>query len=135
MKKIFLNFVFMLLFCVPCFAKVQIEILKVYDGDSVLARIENNVFRIRLIDIDCFEGTKSSRAAWQAQKYNLDIEKVVEGGNLAGEILKQKLENKKITFEFMGIDKYNRALGVLYADNKNVNKEMLKTNYCMVYKK
>lgn len=116
--------------------KTPITVLKVYDGDSILARIEksHSVFRIRLIDIDCFEGTYGDRAKYQARKYNLSEEEVVKGGNLAGDILRKELENnKKVYFEFQGIDKYNRALGTIYVGKENINQKMLKNPYCKVY--
>ncbi len=116
-----------------------IKILKVYDGDTVLAEIydkkydSKNTFRIRLIGIDCLEGSKSERAEYQARKYNMSLDEVVSGGNIAGNILKSELKNKTITFEFKGIDKYSRALGIIYADNENINDKMLTTKYCMPY--
>jgi len=135
MKKIFLIFSLFILFCTSSFANTKIEVIKVYDGDSILAQINDNIFRIRLTGIDCFEGTEGNRAKWQAIKNNLTIEQVVQGGNIAGDILASKLKNKNITFEFQGIDKYDRALGVLYDGKTNINKEMLKTPYCSVYKR
>ncbi len=116
-----------------------IKILKVYDGDTVLAEINDkkyksiNTFRIRLVGIDCLEGSKSQRAEYQAKKYNLTLDEVVNGGNIAGAILKQELKNKTITFEFRGIDKYSRALGIIYANDENINDKMLNTEYCMPY--
>ena len=132
MKKI-LIFLFSFLFVAPAFAYSKIDVLKVYDGDSILARIEENIFRIRLIDIDCFEGTASDRAKWQARKYKLSVDEIVDGGNIAGEILTQTLKDKEVYFEFQGVDKYSRALGTLYVDKVNVNKEMLKNPYCKAY--
>lgn len=134
MKKIFLTFIVLFYSCAQIFAYTKINILKVYDGDTILAQIDDNIFRIRLIDIDCFEGTPSERAKWQAKNLNMDLNKLVEGGNLAGEILREKLKNKNVTFDFQGIDKYNRALGILYVDKTNINKEMIKTGYCVPYK-
>ena len=133
MKKIILAFLF--LFCVQnfCIANVKIDVLKIYDGDSILARIDDNVFRIRLIGIDCFEGTESSRAKWQAREKELSLEEIVKGGNIAKDILSAKLKNKEVYFEFAGIDKYSRALGNLYVEKSNINNEMLKTPYCYVY--
>ena len=130
MRKIFFIFVLVSLIFAPVFAKTKINVIKIYDGDSILASIDENVFRIRLIDIDCFEGTNSKRAKWQAKKYKKTIDEIVEGGNLAGEILKNKLKNQEVYFEFRGIDKYNRALGYIYVNSENINKQMLKTNYC-----
>lgn len=133
MKQLFSILVVSLFLITPCFANIQIEVLKVYDGDSILAKINNNIFRIRLIDIDCFEGSSGNRAKWQAKKYKISEAEVVKNGNLAKNILAQKLKNKKVYFEFRGIDKYNRALGYIYVENKNINKEMLNTGYCFEY--
>ena len=66
----------MLSFCAN--ANTKIEVLKVYDGDSILAKIENNIFRIRLIDIDCFEGTLNYRVSKQAKEHKLSVNEVVE---------------------------------------------------------
>lgn len=134
MKRILLIITFLLLTKVGV-AYQEIEVLKVYDGDSILAKIEDNIFRIRLYAIDCFEGAKSDRARWQAKKYNLTLQEIINSGNLAGEILKEKLKNKKVYFEFKGVDKYSRALGNLYVDNVSIEDEMLKTPYCFDYKK
>ena len=116
------------------YANTKIEVLKVYDGDSILAKINNNIFRIRLIDIDCFEGATSDRAKWQAKKFKKTVEEIVAGGNIAKNILEEKLKNKEVYFSFQGIDKYNRALGYLYVENKNINNQMAQTKYCTYWK-
>ena len=134
LKNLFFVLFFLLITQIS-YAKQEIEVLKVYDGDSILAKIDDNIFRIRLYGIDCFEGAKSDRAKWQAKKYKLSVEEIINGGNIAGEILKEKLKNKKVMFDFKGIDKYSRALGNLYVDNVSIEDEMLKTPYCFIYKK
>ena len=116
------------------YANTKIEVLKIYDGDSILAKIDNNIFRIRLIDIDCYEGTTSTRAQWQAKKFKKSIEEIVAGGNLAKGILEKKLKGKEVYFSFQGIDKYNRALGYLFVENRNINKEMVQRNFCTYWK-
>ena len=133
MKKILILIMLLMFSAVPTIAKSKIEVLKVYDGDTILARIDDNTFRIRLIGIDCFEGTTSERAKWQARKYNMTLDEVVLYGNKARDVLKEKLD-KEAYFTFMGIDKYNRALGILYVKEMNINEELLKTPYCKVYK-
>ena len=133
MKKLLILFVLLIFAITPTYANTKIKVLKVYDGDTVLAQISDNTFRIRLIGIDCFEATPSDRAKWQAKKYNMTLDDVVSYGKLAGNVLKGKLAKKTAYFEFRGIDKYNRALGVIYADNVNINDELLKTPYCKVY--
>ena len=116
------------------YANTKIEVLKVYDGDSILAKIDNNVFRIRLIDIDCYEGAISDRAKWQAKKFKKTVEEIVNGGNIAKDILEEKLKNNEVYFFFKGIDKYNRALGYLYIEKRNINNEMAQTKYCTFWK-
>ena len=133
MKKLLVLFIFCISMFNFAFAKTKIEVLKVYDGDSILAKIDNNIFRIRLIGIDCFEGTKNKRIEKQSSKHNFSFEQIVKEGNIAGDILRVKLKGKKVFFEFAGIDKYNRALGHLYVGNRNINDEMLKTGYCFKY--
>ena len=133
MKKFLLSLILFVLCLTPAFSNVKVDVVKVYDGDTILATIDDNTFRIRLIGIDCFEGTASERAKWQAKKYKMTLDEVVSYGNFAGDILKGKLNNKKVYFEFRGIDKYNRALGILYVDNVNINNELLKTPYCKPY--
>lgn len=118
---------------IPCFARVEIDVLKVYDGDTILARIDDNVFRIRLIDIDCFEGKPSDRAKMQAKKHNLTVDEIVKGGNIAGDILRDELQGARVYFDFMGIDKYHRALGFLFVDGVNINQKMLENPYCHQY--
>lgn len=125
--------IFILLFALPCYAKTKINIIKVYDGDSILASINSNIFRIRLIDIDCFEGSNNYRAKIQSKKHNLTVEEITRRGNLAGNILRNELKNKEVYFDFQGIDKYNRALGYLYVNNENINTKMLKTGFCELY--
>ena len=115
-------------------AQTKITVLKVYDGDTVLAQIDDNIFKIRLIGIDCFEGTTSDRAKWQARKFKKSIDEIVAGGNFAREILEEKLKNKETYFSFQGIDKYGRALGFLYSDKININDEMAQTQYCSYWK-
>ena len=119
----------------------QIKVLKVYDGDTILAEIKDekynsvNKFKIRLLGIDCFEGKDSEKAKRQAEKYNISIEKITEGGNIAREILEKELKNKTVYFDFKGIDKYSRALGILYTDSQNINQKMLNNDYCKPYEK
>ena len=40
---------------------------------------------------------------------------------------------KDISFEFKGIDKYGRGLGILYFDNININQKLIEEKYCKVY--
>lgn len=117
---------------------IQIEITKIYDGDTVEAKIENNKpFKIRLIGIDCYETSKIHRAYKQAYYNKKTIDEVITAGLDSKKYL-QKLYNKNKTtntyLEFKGVDIYGRALGVLYFDTLNVNQNLKDFAGCMSYK-
>ena len=115
--------------------KIPIKIIKVIDGDTILAKIDQNQFKIRLYGIDCYESSPDiSRAYKQAYYNHIDINTVVFYGRQATKELNKHLQKKDIKFEFKGIDIYGRALGILYDDkNVNINECMLKTPYCFSY--
>ena len=130
------NLILLLLLSTICFAKTQIELIDIYDGDKVKAKIKKEKFDIRLIWIDCFETAQINRAYKQAYKNNLKIEEVVKQGKSAKKYLESLYENsnKNAYFDFYGIDKYSRALGVLYFDKLNINEELVNKNICPRYK-
>lgn len=141
MKNLKIIFILIAIFLMPQISKandnkIPVKIIKVIDGDTVLAQIDNNKFKIRLYGIDCFEtSTDIARAYKQAYYNHFDINKVVFYGHQATKELNKYIQKKDIKFEFKGIDLYGRALGILYDDkNTNINECMLKTPYCFFYK-
>jgi len=133
MKFLYLIFI-LFLFCNSAFADIPIEIIKIYDGDTILAKIENNKFPIRLYGIDCYEISANNRAYKQAYLENLNIKEVTEKGKFSKKYLKKLLLNTKIAnFEFKGLDNYKRVLGIIYLDQKNINNLMLKEGFCTPY--
>ena len=135
MTKLNITFLFILILILTTSAfsqkqdvKIPIKIEKIYDGDTIEAKIENRVFSIRLIGIDCFETSDIYRAYKQAYDNNLKIEEIVKQGKTAKKYVENLYKNsKKQSFALKGIDKYSRALGIVYFDNINVN-EILKQN-------
>ena len=137
------NYIFVLisiLFMValPLYADslTPITITKIYDGDTVGARIEGEVFLVRLKGIDCYETMRISRAYRQAYEENITIEEVVKRGERSKEYLSglfNQVGKDRIYFQFQGVDRYSRALGVLYFGRVNVNKEMINGGGCLVY--
>lgn len=111
-----------------------IEIVKIYDGDTVEARIDKNKFKVRLNGIDCYETSNIHRAYRQAYEHKISIEEVIKRGN-DSKLFLQKLNtnNPKAYLEFQGVDIYGRVLGVVYFNNINVNQELLKKGGCMIY--
>lgn len=64
MKKFLL---LLTLLSLPAFAAIPIEVLEVYDGDTIKVKVNNgNDFLIRLQGIDCYETSKINRAYKQA---------------------------------------------------------------------
>jgi len=98
------------------------KVTRVYDGDTVLCIKDSVQIKVRLVGIDAPETSKKKRDLGQpysqlAQKY------------LAGLVL-----NKEVEIKGYGNDQYNRVLGEIYCDNKNINLEMIKAGLAESYK-
>lgn len=116
--------------------RTPIKILKITDGDSLEVQINRNKFKIRLIGIDCYETCKIHRAYRQAYENNISVDEVVACGKKSKEYLQQMYkdnQDKEILFDFKGVDKYGRALGILYFDNVNINQKLLENGGCKKY--
>lgn len=137
MKKniLLINALFLLNSFVFAQYNIPIEIIKIYDGDTIKAKLENgNKFNIRLIGLDCYETSKINRAYKQAYNDRMSVEEVVNNGLKAKKYLEELHSKVKCaSFNFKGIDKYNRILGVLYFENENINQKLINENYCKVY--
>lgn len=116
--------------------RTPVELVRISDGDTVVARIDKNEFKIRLIGIDCYETAKINRAYKQAYQNNLSIDEVVDKGLNSKRYLEElyaQNKNSKTSIEFKGLDIYNRVLGVLYFDKLNVNENLKLHGGCMMY--
>lgn len=130
--KIFL--ILLLLLNLFSFAKTNIEVVEIYDGDTIKAKIDKEEFSIRLKGLDCFETSPINRAYKQAYETNLDINDVIKQGKIAKKYLFNLYsKTSNVYFDFLGIDKHSRALGILYFDKINVNKELIEKNICKKY--
>ena len=77
-----------------------------------------------------------SRTYRQAYEEKITIEEVVKRGERSKEYLSglfNQVGKDRIYFQFQGVDRYSRALGVLYFGRVNVNKEMINGGGCLVY--
>ena len=134
--KIKISFILLIVFvfCSASYAasKTPVRIVKILDGDTVRAKINDNIFSIRLIGIDCYETTSNNRAYRQAYNNNLTIGEVIKNGKFSKKYLINLYKNSNVqTFEFMGLDYYKRPLGVLYFDDVNINQKMLNHGGCL----
>ena len=100
----------------------QFKITRVYDGDTVKAEGHDIEIKIRLVGIDAPE--TSSRKNEPGQPFSQRATK-----NLAGLVL-----NKVVEIKGYGMDRYNRVLGEIFLDGKNINLEMVAAGFAEVYR-
>ena len=100
----------------------QFKVVRVYDGDSITAKTDEEKIKVRLVGIDAPEKSRKKREPGQpfsqkATKY------------LASLVLK-----KAITIKEYGTDRYGRILGLVFINGTNVNLEMVKAGFAEVYR-
>ena len=134
-KSLLFILLFFLLQISTSASTIPINVIKVYDGDTVRVKMSNgNKFSIRLYGVDCYETSRIHRAYTQAYQNNVDVEEIISKGKIAKNYLENiSSKSKSAKFEFCGVDKYSRVLGILYLDNINVNEELLKKKLCFKY--
>ena len=100
----------------------QFKITRVCDGDTVKAQGHEIEITVRLVGIDAPETSSKKRDpgqpySQQAKKYLADL-----------------VLNKTVDIKGYGLDRYNRILGVISHDGKNINLEMVKAGLAEVYR-
>lgn len=92
------------------------KVIKVADGDTMTLMDNNGKKRkVRLNGIDCPE---------IGQDY----------GDRAKEYVEKLIINKYVNVDIIGIDQYDRILGVVYIDDVNINEALLENGFAWVYK-
>ena len=100
----------------------QFKVTRVYDGDTVKAIGHDIEIKVRLVGIDAPETSRKKRGP--GQPYSQQAKKY-----LAGLIF-----NRVFDIKGYGLDGYNRILGVIYLEGKNVNLEMVRAGLAEVYR-
>jgi endonuclease YncB( thermonuclease family) len=100
----------------------QFKITRVIDGDTVNAIGHDITIKIRLVGIDAPETSHGKRKPGQpfgqrSKKYLTDL-----------------LLNKTVAVKGYGLGPYNRILGVITLNGKNINLEMVKSGLAEVYR-
>ena len=123
-----------------CAHEFVATIIKINDGDTLTALVNNETTKIRLLDVDCYETKKNARAKFQQKYYELSVDEVLEKGKQSRKILKKLLKDHRyIRVEWEKRDSFGRILGNVYLDDIksagviDVNRYMLKTGGCNKY--
>ena len=92
----------------------SLKIKKVVDGDTVHVFYQDEVYKIRLTEIDAPE---------RDQPY----------GSNSTEYLKGLLKEGRVDADISGTDRYGRKLGRLYWKGMDINRELVSAGYAWVY--
>ena len=98
-----------------CFAQIEGIVVKVSDGDTFTLLSDGRKLKIRLSAIDCPEAT---------QRYDSD----------AANLLKRKIEGKKVSIDSITTDRYKRIVGVVHYKGQNLNELLLRKGLAWHYK-
>ena len=121
MKQIILIFLIVTFITLPISAG-QFRIIKVSDGDTVLAVGHDITIKVQLIGIDAPETGK--RKNDPGQPFSQASKKY----------LTKLILNRAVEIRGYGLGPYNRIIGKIFIDGKNVNLEMLYSGMAEVYK-
>lgn len=105
--------------------KESVPVLRVIDGDTIVAEINGQPMHIRLIGINSPElNDKRTRVACLAQKAKEEAQKILDGQNIY-------LEKDPTQGDY---DKYNRLLAYIFtANGTNFDKLMIEEGYAYEY--
>lgn len=97
-------------------------VTRVVDGDTIIVNMYGVEERVRLIGVDTPESVHP------------DEDRNVKYGDIASDFTKEKLEGKKVTFEYdvQEKDRYGRILAYVYLDGKMFNKTLLEEGHAKV---
>jgi endonuclease YncB( thermonuclease family) len=100
----------------------EFKIVRVYDGDTVLAKGHDIEIKVRLAGIDAPETGKKKRDPGQPFSQQ------------AKQYLAQLVLNKTVDIKGYGLGPYNRVIGELYLHGQNVNRAMVYYGMAEVYR-
>jgi endonuclease YncB( thermonuclease family) len=92
------------------------RVSSVRDGDSVLISIDNRRAEIRLHQIDAPEYDQP----W---------------GKQAGRALARKIDRASVRVEVVDVDQYERLVGTIYRNGRDINREMVREGHAWVYRR
>ncbi len=114
MKSLIYFFLLVLPFFINGEYLEDLKIKKIVDGDTVHVFYQDEVYKIRLTEIDAPE---------RDQPY----------GSNSTEYLKGLLKEGRVDADISGTDRYGRKLGRLYWQGMDINRELVSAGYAWVY--
>jgi len=120
-KIISLYIVFLFTLPTLCLAG-QFTVTRVYDGDTIKAKGHDIEIKVRLVGIDAPETSKKKNNP--GQPYSQQAKKY----------LTELVMNKTVDVQGYGLGPYNRILGVIFLNGKDINLEMVKVGLAEVYR-
>ncbi len=102
---------------------VEVRVLEVLDGDTVIVEISNKKERIRLKNID----------APELGQMAIGDKGCVDIGEYSKQYLKSRLEQKLIKLDWKIRDRYKRILGEITLKRKNINLELVEEGLAVIY--
>lgn len=134
MRTMILAPLFFLLLASPSLAKEPIRVIdgtvsRVSDGDTILVvdRLGTKV-KVRLYGIDAPETEKKSRKTGLVSKEGQPY------GEEALDALKGKIGGQRVKTEVVDVDRYKRAVSVVWLGERNINKEMVREGFAWAYR-
>lgn len=124
---------YLLFLTIPAFAKSPIltaygTVTKVSDGDTVHVVTDNTKLRVRLYGIDAPETAKINKKTGKENKPGQPF------GDEAYKALKGKIDGRKVKLVVMDKDRYKRMVGIIYLDDREINKEMVTEGLAWAYR-
>jgi len=103
-------------------------VTKISDVDTIqVTTPEQTKLRVRLYGIDAPETPKINQQSGHINQPGQPM------GEEAWGALRIKIIGKKVRLDIMDIDKYKRMVGIVWADKRNINLEMVREGFAEAY--
>jgi micrococcal nuclease len=113
------------------------EVEYVFDGDSFRADMGVLTQSVRLVGIECPEGTASSKARREAKKLGMTMTEYLKYGDEAAALTRRLLPKNgkfRIEYDVEKRDKYGRLLGYVFlSDGRMLNEELVKAGLAYLF--
>ena len=108
---------------------IDVPVVEVLDGDTLLVRLDRGVEKIRLIGVDSPEAVVNDKALLDAQRSKQDVQSIVKLGRLASQHTRSLVAPGTVlhvTFDRHRTDRFGRLLGYVYLpDNTFLNERII----------